>query len=255
MPDELSDEVAEFLADVKLTEECPDELRLPTAQLTFDAVVGLKFPDFWEAWELPIVDLINGYDEDDDPLATVVGCSEQNDYWFADHIPGGCGGPSLLVPHDGEVHWVPVDQLSLSRRVGKVFEDLLRDAASSISPAMNVFWPVDRDVELDVRQDWATAVRSLPLVPVEIGTVSGFGLTGGGMDMSYWIAEAYVRCGWYPPQEIRDVPWPPTNDTERLVALAIWKTQRARELQAGGAVERLEKLVDMNDGEKARLLP
>lgn len=65
-------------------------------------------------------------------------------------------------------------------------------------PMMNYFYPVSDYTPGDMR-DWAAKVADLPVCVVEIGDERGLALTGGGMDLSWGIAEAYVRLGYYPP--------------------------------------------------------
>lgn len=62
----------------------------------------------------------------------------------------------------------------------------------------------------DLRQ-MATAIASLPLCVVELpeelhGTEYGLALTAGGMDLTWEIAEAYIRLGYYPPVEFTQLP-------------------------------------------------
>lgn len=65
-------------------------------------------------------------------------------------------------------------------------------------PMMNYFYPVSDYSRTGLEQD-AAKIADLPLCVVEIGDERGLALTGGGMDLSWEIAEAYVRLGYYPP--------------------------------------------------------
>jgi hypothetical protein len=71
-------------------------------------------------------------------------------------------------------------------------------------PMMNYFYPVSDYTPGDMNA-WAAKLVDLPLCVVEIGDERGLALTGGGMDLSWEIAEAYVRLGYYPPTWI-DLP-------------------------------------------------
>lgn len=68
-------------------------------------------------------------------------------------------------------------------------------------PMMNSLYPL----ELDDAEGAARAIVDLPLVVVTDGRgeVLGLALTGGGMDMSWDIAEAYMRLGYLPPVGLR----------------------------------------------------
>lgn len=246
------------MAAVDWEQECPNELWVPKPErLDLAAVTGLKFGDYWEAWDVSIRDLVDAPDEDDNPIARVFGCDEQNGWLFQAYLPRGCSGPHVLVWHAGEVVWVPTDELDLKFKQVDQVSGLLDDVESAIAPAMHVFWPITRDVEEETLEEWSFLIRSLPLVVVEIGTVAGFGMTGGGMDMTYSIAEAYVRCGWQPPRELRDVPWEPESPDNRWTAVAMWKSQRAAWMNAASAVERLEEKVGewLTEETRAVLLP
>lgn len=55
----------------------------------------------------------------------------------------------------------------------------------------------------------AAALAGLPLCVVEGEALSGersLALTGGGMDLSWEICEAYIRLGFAPPTEHADLP-------------------------------------------------
>jgi hypothetical protein len=69
-------------------------------------------------------------------------------------------------------------------------------------PMMNYWYPCER-----LSADEAVlATVDLPLCYVEVDGEPGFALTGGGMDLSWEIAEAFVRSGYYPPAFISDLP-------------------------------------------------
>lgn len=68
-------------------------------------------------------------------------------------------------------------------------------------PMMNYFYPCNlRDLDAA-----AIAIVDLPLcVVVRANGDIGFALTGGGMDLSWEICDAYVLCGYLPPVERAD---------------------------------------------------
>ena len=78
-------------------------------------------------------------------------------------------------------------------------------------PMMNYFYPLPHDPDdLDAA---ARAIVDLPLCLVEMlpgdGPLAGdwgLALTGGGMDLSWEICEAYMRLGYLPPLHFADLP-------------------------------------------------
>jgi hypothetical protein len=66
-------------------------------------------------------------------------------------------------------------------------------------PMMNYFWPVVNDADGRSGADWAVWLTDVPLCVVQLGDELGLGLTGGGMDLSWEIAQAYIALGYYPP--------------------------------------------------------
>lgn len=69
-------------------------------------------------------------------------------------------------------------------------------------PMMNYFYPVEIKYEEAAARD----IVDLPLCVVNINGVTGLALTGGGMDLSWEIAEAFIRLGFYPPVHFARLP-------------------------------------------------
>ena len=67
-------------------------------------------------------------------------------------------------------------------------------------PAMNYLWPLATGCTGSA-QEAAAAIVDMPLCVVTDGNgeVEGLALTGGGMDLSWSIAEAYMWLGYLPP--------------------------------------------------------
>src|SRR5204862_260320 len=69
-------------------------------------------------------------------------------------------------------------------------------------PMMNSFYlleeggPYGRTPDLDA---WAAELDGLPLCAVQLAGDYGLALTGGGMDLSWEIAEAHLRLGYRVP--------------------------------------------------------
>lgn len=76
------------------------------------------------------------------------------------------------------------------------FEALMQADTYAEGPMMNYWYPIGlREEEIEA----ACAIKDLPLCFVKVDDVDGIALTGGGMDLSWQICEAYVRLGYLPP--------------------------------------------------------
>lgn len=76
-------------------------------------------------------------------------------------------------------------------------------------PMMNYFYPLPDD-DMDPTEA-AKAIVDLPLCVIEFldedrGDRYALALTGGGMDLSWEICEAYMRLGYLPPAHFADLP-------------------------------------------------
>jgi hypothetical protein len=70
-------------------------------------------------------------------------------------------------------------------------------------PMMNYWYPV----KLDDCEEAALKIAHLPLCVVEFEDgETGLALTGGGMDLSWEIAEAFIALGYWPPVHFCDLP-------------------------------------------------
>lgn len=71
-------------------------------------------------------------------------------------------------------------------------------------PMMNYFYPLPSLREgIDAA---ALAIVDLPLCVVEVDGEQGLALTGGGMDLTWEIAEAHMRLGYVPPFHFARLP-------------------------------------------------
>ncbi len=69
-------------------------------------------------------------------------------------------------------------------------------------PMMNYAYPADID-----NGEWAQGLlRDLPVVVVWLNGEYVLALSGGGMDLSWEICEAYMKLGQYPPAHFCDLP-------------------------------------------------
>jgi hypothetical protein len=137
-----------------------------------------------------------------------------------------CGAVYVFSPGEGgEDHSVLVRDGRDSDREESDYDDA-RDKAlnctghvSSVEgPMMNYFYPCDFRMS---HEQAARAIVHLPLCVVELDGEKGLALTGGGMDLSWEICEAYLCLGMYPPA------------TRRLPRMADTYTARKRWVVAG----------------------
>lgn len=106
-------------------------------------------------------------------------------------------------------------------------------------PMMNCVWPL---VTGDFDEETAAKLIDLPLCLVEVGGAVGLALTGGGMDLSWEIAKAYMVLGYLPPATL-DLPGFAgrefTTPAYVNVIQACWKSQQAMIDRAARAQTRL----------------
>ena len=69
-------------------------------------------------------------------------------------------------------------------------------------PMMNYYYPVD----IDDMYEAAKAIIDLPLCVVEVDDNTGLALTGGGMDLSWDICDAFIQLGYLPPLHFCRLP-------------------------------------------------
>lgn len=78
-----------------------------------------------------------------------------------------------------------------------------QDTDYSEGPMMNYYYPLpDRPEDHEV----VLALDGLPLCVVDFAHESVLALTGGGMDLSWEICEAFIRFGYLPPTKYAGLP-------------------------------------------------
>lgn len=100
-------------------------------------------------------------------------------------------------------------------------------------PMMNYRYPLGNDRD-HFTQDDAYLIAGLPLCLVEHAGVDYLALTGGGMDLSWEICEAYVRLGYLPPIHFR-LPEMAGLHLTPETALVVAAVARANEVVGGWA--------------------
>jgi len=101
-------------------------------------------------------------------------------------------------------------------------------------PAMNYFHPCElRDLS---NEEAAERIAHLPLCVVEFADGErGFALTGGGMDLSWEICDAYISCGYLPPFQSCDLPDMSGKGKHPRTQLILAACQRSAEILEGWA--------------------
>jgi hypothetical protein len=114
-------------------------------------------------------------------------------------------------------------------------------------PMMNYYYPVDLDDEVEA----AKLIVDTPLCVVKVNGQTGLALTGGGMDLSWEICEAFVRLGFVPPSHFcRDLPRMGPISARKLGLLeACLKGLEAQERWAQGGSERVRQMIAEAKGE------
>jgi hypothetical protein len=108
-------------------------------------------------------------------------------------------------------------------------------------PMMNYFHPCElRGLS---NEEAAEAIAHLPLCVVEFEDGErGFALTGGGMDLSWEICDAYISCGYLPPFASCDLPRMSGKHKHPRAQLILAACQRSAEILGGWATRREQDL-------------
>ena len=104
-------------------------------------------------------------------------------------------------------------------------------------PMMNYFHPCElRGLS---NEEAARAIAHLPLCVVEFEDGErGFALTGGGMDLSWEICDAYISCGYLPPFQSCDLPDMSGKEKHPRTQLILAACQRSALILEGWANRR-----------------
>jgi hypothetical protein len=117
----------------------------------------------------------------------------------------------------------------------------------SEGPMMNYWYPLEETVSEYGSFDPAEAaakLKDVPLCVVLVDDEYGLALTGGGMDLSWEICEAFVRLNRCPPAHFSDLPrmamtW--TEDHEMVCAAM----KRSLEFRLESTQRHLDRLTDL----------
>jgi hypothetical protein len=132
---------------------------------------------------------------------------------------------------------------------GEEFEDEVENECMGTvnyfeGPMMNFFHPCElRGLS---NEEAAEAIAHLPLCVVEFEDGErGFALTGGGMDLSWEICDAYISCGYLPPFDSCDLPDMSGKEKHPRTQLILAACQRTAEILEGWAERRGDSLAKM----------
>lgn len=116
-------------------------------------------------------------------------------------------------------------------------------------PMMNSLWGLPQNYEPS--EDDKEAMRNMTVVAIKEG--SGYpeyylALTGGGMDMSWQIADTYVQLGYLPPAALGTLPnmanRTPSKGHDRLLVEALKESHRINSSSSENAIQSLDNMVD-----------
>lgn len=118
-------------------------------------------------------------------------------------------------------------------------------------PMMSYWYPV----RIDDCEEAAKLIAHLPLCVVEFEDGdTGLALTGGGMDLSWEIAEAFIVLGYWPPVHFCDLPkmgGRGKSQKDRVIIFACEESCRIQEGWTARKRERLGELRKWADGDVA----
>jgi hypothetical protein len=114
-------------------------------------------------------------------------------------------------------------------------------------PMMSYHYPLPAfDADRFDAREAAQKIRDLPLCVIEWDNGSySLALTGGGMDLSWEIAEAFMRLGYLPPLAYCDLPefaGMELNERRRWIIAGCLRTTEVIKAQAERRAEALRKL-------------
>lgn len=116
-----------------------------------------------------------------------------------------------------------------------------RGTLSSEGPMMNYWYPV----KLADCEDAAWLIAHLPLCVVEFEDGrTGLALTGGGMDLSWEICEAFIALGYFPPLHFCDLPRMAGRGKSDKDKATIAACQESCRIAEGWAARKRERLAE-----------
>jgi hypothetical protein len=159
--------------------------------------------------------------------------------------PDGQPVPAEVLMADGEidedelVEWAENSGFTACDRQGEGYTEF--DSAEG--PMMNYRYQIDDELYTN---DAAHKIAHLPLCLVrdEENENVYLALTGGGMDLSWEICEAYIRLGYLPPSHF-DLPEMAGKELNERNALIVAAVERSNEILASWAQRRRERATNL----------
>jgi hypothetical protein len=125
--------------------------------------------------------------------------------------------------------------------VDGIVEDLIRES-EMCQPMMNYYYPAPKLVGDLGKQN--SRLQHLPVCLVRVDGDPALALTGGGMDLTWQICEAYMRLGFLPPFHFaRDLPLMAGMSMANPVTAWVWAgCKRTCEIMSNWAKRSVERL-------------
>lgn len=118
---------------------------------------------------------------------------------------------------------------------------------SNEGPMMNYYYPLEK-LQTSI-EDAQIALIDLPLCIVEFQDSSenyALALTGGGMDLSWEICEAFMRLGYLPPLHFADLPRMSGRGVSRKDRWIIAGCRRSASIARGWAASTIKHLREIS---------
>ena len=111
----------------------------------------------------------------------------------------------------------------------------------SEGPMMSYAYPIDTD-RIGSPEAAALAIKHLPLCLIEMDGNYYLALTGGSMDLSWEIAESFMRLGYLPPVHFSNLPLRAGNDLNTRRKWIVAAMRRAIRINMNWLRSDLERL-------------
>lgn len=140
---------------------------------------------------------------------------------FASSEACECDTCGAILVVNGVRHGAPHSSYDFHGLCGGIVE-------SAEGPQMNYAYPLPREIKDREAATRALAGLPLCLVLIEPLDLWALALTGGGQDLSYEIAEGYVRLGYFPPAHFARLPRMAGRGSKRDIAIAKLAAESCR---------------------------
>jgi len=132
-------------------------------------------------------------------------------------------------------------------------DDCKGHVPSTEGPMMNYWYPCD----IDDTERAAKRIVDLPLCVVIVDGKTGLALTGGGMDLSWEICEAFMRLGFLPPLHFADLPAMAgrgTSSKDKWIARGCMRSCKVAASWAKRTGERVREMLARAEARKAHMV-